>query len=119
MATEELHKQFQQTAKNTAERQRMSTVYIVILTYIKPLEEIDAAIPAHVEWLKKGYAEGIFLASGRRVPRIGGVILAKCESLASLEERLREDPFQRLQLATSEIIPFEPSMKTELLDNVF
>ncbi|EOG1785889.1 hypothetical protein ACK3RO_000404, partial [Enterobacter kobei] len=32
----------------------MSTVYIVILTYIKPLEEIDAAIHAHVEWLKRG-----------------------------------------------------------------
>lgn len=105
--------------KNTAERQRMSTVYIVILTYIKPLEEIDAAIPAHVEWLKKGYAEGIFLASGRRVPRNGGVILAKCESLASLEERLRKDPFQRLKLATADIIPFEPSMKTERLANVF
>jgi hypothetical protein len=58
MATEELHKQFQQTAKNTAKRQRMSTVYIVILTYIKPLEEIDAAIPAHVEWLKKGMQRG-------------------------------------------------------------
>ena len=84
----------------------MSTVYIVILTYIKPLEEIDAAIPAHVEWLKKRYAEGIFLASGIRNPRNGGVILAKCESLASLEERLREDPFQALKLATVEIIPF-------------
>ena len=44
--------------KNLTERQRMSTVYIVILTFIKPLEEIDAAIPAHVEWLKKGYVEG-------------------------------------------------------------
>ena len=97
----------------------MSTVYIVILTYIKPLDEIDAAIPAHVEWLKKGYAEGIFLASGRRILRNSGVILAKCESLASLEERLREDPFQKLKLATVEIIPFEPSMKTELLENVF
>ncbi|WP_449507744.1 YciI family protein [Enterobacter ludwigii] len=97
----------------------MSTVYIVILTYIKPLDEIDAAIPAHVEWLKKGYAEGIFLASGRRSPRNGGVILAKCESLASFEERLREDPFQKLKLATVEIIPFEPSMKTEFLENVF
>ncbi|WP_149323984.1 MULTISPECIES: YciI family protein [Enterobacter] len=97
----------------------MSAVYIVILTYIKPLEEIDAAIPAHVEWLKKRYAEVIFLASGRRNPRNGGVILAKCESLASLEERLREDPFQALKLATVEIIPFEPSMKTELLENVF
>ncbi|EMP9723518.1 hypothetical protein RVY14_000805 [Enterobacter cloacae] len=97
----------------------MSTVYIVILTYIRPLEEIDAAIPAHIEWLKKGYAEGIFLASGRRVPRNGGVILARSESLASLEERLREDPFQRLKLATADIIPFEPSMKTERLANVF
>lgn len=97
----------------------MSTVYIVILTYRKPLEEIDAAIPAHVEWLKKGDAEGIFLTSGRRIPRNGGVILAKCESLSSLEERLREDPFQRLKLATVEVIPFEPSMKTDLLDNVF
>ncbi len=33
----------------------MSTVYIVILTYIKPLEEIDAAIHAHVEWLKRAF----------------------------------------------------------------
>ena len=96
----------------------MTTVYIVILTYIKPLEEIDESIPAHVEWLKKGYAEGIFLASGRRIPRTGGVILAKCESLASFEELLREDPFQALKLETAEIIPFEPSMKAELLDNV-
>ena len=54
----------------------MSTVYIVILTYIKPLEEIDAAIPAHFEWRKKGYAEGIFLASGRRIPRTGGAMRA-------------------------------------------
>ncbi len=38
----------------------MSTVYIVILTYIKPLEEIDAAIPAHVEWLKKRVCRGNF-----------------------------------------------------------
>lgn len=58
----------------------MSTIYVVVLTYIKPLEEIDNAIPAHVEWLKKCYADGLFLASGRRIPRTGGVILAKCDS---------------------------------------
>jgi hypothetical protein len=62
---------------------------------------------------------GFSWRSGRRIPRNGGVILAKCESLTSLEERLREDPFQALKLATVEIIPFEPSMKTELLENVF
>jgi uncharacterized protein YciI len=73
----------------------MSTVYIVILTYIKPLDEIDAAIPAHVEWLKKGYAEGIFLASGRRIPRNGGVILAKCEVLPLLKSAYARILFRR------------------------
>lgn len=49
---------------NCAEKQRMSTVYFVIFTYIKPVKEIDAAIPAHVEWLEKGNSERIFQASG-------------------------------------------------------
>jgi len=38
----------------------MSTVWIVILTYIKPLEEVDAVIPSHVEWLKKCIQRGYF-----------------------------------------------------------
>ncbi len=67
---------------------RMSTIYVVVLTYIKPLEEVDRAIPAHIEWLKKGYADGLFLASGRRIPRTGGVILAKCDSRETLQARL-------------------------------
>ena len=82
----------------------MSTVYIVILTYIKPLEEIDAAIPAHVEWLKKGDSEGIFLASESRFLRNDRDIFAKSESLASLKEHLCEDPFQALKLATASLL---------------
>ncbi|AIR62031.1 YciI family protein [Cedecea neteri] len=97
----------------------MSIIYVVVLTYIKPLEEVDAQIPAHVEWLKKGYAEGVFLASGRRIPRNGGVILAKCDSIESLEARLSQDPFQKLNIAKAEILPFEATMKTQLLDAVF
>ena len=97
----------------------MSTVYVVVLTYIKSLEDVDAQIPAHVEWLKKGYSDGVFLASGRRIPRNGGIILAKCDSLESLEERLSQDPFQKLNIAKAEIIPFEASMKVPLLDKIF
>ncbi|HEF0061633.1 MULTISPECIES: YciI family protein [Citrobacter] len=96
----------------------MSIIYVVVLTYVKPLEEVDAQIPAHVEWLKKGYADGVFLASGRRVPRNGGVILAKCDSLESLEERLSQDPFQKLNIAKVDIIPFEASMKAQFLENM-
>ncbi|STV74692.1 YciL domain-containing protein [Klebsiella michiganensis] len=55
----------------------MSTIAVVVLTYVKPLDQVDAKLAAHVEWLKQGYADGIFLASGRKIPRSGGVILAK------------------------------------------
>ena len=87
----------------------MNVLYIVILSYMRPLNEIDAHLPEHIEWLDKGYAEGVFLASGRRIPRIGGVIIAKAESLESLQERMREDPFQRLGLSKADILTFEPS----------
>jgi uncharacterized protein YciI len=97
---------------------RMSIIYVVVLTYVKPLEEVDSQIPEHVEWLKKGYSDGVFLASGRRVPRNGGVIIAKCDSAESLEERLRQDPFQKLNIAKAEIIPFEATMKAKFLENM-
>lgn len=97
----------------------MSIIYVVVLTYIKPLEEVDSQIPAHVEWLKKGYSDGVFLASGRRIPRNGGVILATCDDIESLETRLSQDPFQKLNIAKAEIIPFEATMKAQLLESIF
>ncbi|ECL7346493.1 YciI family protein [Salmonella enterica subsp. enterica serovar Winslow] len=97
----------------------MGIVYVVVLTYIKPLDDVDSHIPAHVEWLKQGYSDGVFLASGRRIPRTGGVILARCDSIEALEERLAQDPFQKLKIARAEIIPFEATLKDPLLDTIF
>ncbi|MDH7793545.1 YciI family protein [Ochrobactrum sp. AN78] len=91
----------------------MNILYIVILSYMRPLSEIDAQLPDHIEWLNKGYAEGVFLASGRRIPRTGGIIIAKAESLESLQEIMREDPFQRLGLSKTDILPFEPGKYVE------
>lgn len=96
----------------------MSTIYVAILTYVRPLDEIDAHLAEHAEWLKAGYRDGVFLASGRRVPRTGGIILAKAQSPAEIEERLRLDPFQKLGLATVEVLPFEPSMAAPMLEGL-
>ena len=43
-------------------------------------------------WLKEGYASGLFLAAGRRVPRTGGMIFAE-GSRETVEAMLRRDPF--------------------------
>ena len=93
----------------------MSTIYIVSLTYIKPLIDVDSMIPAHVEWLRQGYADGVFLASGRKIPRTGGIILAKSDNPEALEARLAQDPFRKAGLTSTEVIPFEASMMNDAL----
>ena len=85
-------------------------MFIVTLNYIRPLEELDALMDEHVAWLKTHYASGLFIASGRQVPRKGGVILARSGDRAALEAVLAEDPFTRNGAARADIVEFTPSM---------
>lgn len=84
-------------------------MFIVSLTYISEMPEIDKFLEAHIEYLDKYYEVGIFLASGRKVPRNGGVILAQAENLDELEVILNYDPFKIHNLANYEITEFVPS----------
>ena len=84
-------------------------MFIVSLTYVVPLDEVDAMIPAHRSFLERQYAEGTFLASGAKVPRTGGIILAKAPSETALRDILAEDPFQQRKIAYYDIQEFTPS----------
>ncbi|MFG2312656.1 YciI family protein [Streptomyces sp. NPDC048566] len=68
-------------------------MFVLELTYTAPLADVDAVLPAHVAWLDEQYAAGTFLASGRKTPRDGGVILAVAGSRAGIEEITARDPF--------------------------
>ncbi|GAB2505315.1 YciI family protein [Lysobacter humi (ex Lee et al. 2017)] len=70
-------------------------MYIVDLTYVAPLADVDAHLEAHRAYLALHYANGTFLASGPKVPRTGGVILARAASREALLEVLAQDPFHR------------------------
>lgn len=67
-------------------------MFILTLTYVAPLDEVDRHVPAHMDWIKAGYASGTFLASGRKVPRTGGFVLARGER-AEIEALVATDPF--------------------------
>ncbi len=84
-------------------------MFVVLLTYVKDLAVIDALIPEHVAFLDEQYRAGVFLASGRRVPRTGGVILARSGDRAELEAILARDPFARAGAATYEVVEFSPT----------
>ena len=61
---------------------------------------------AHVSLLKKHYASGHFLVSGRKIPRDGGTILAVAKTRTEIEAIIRADPFCARGLADVRIIEF-------------
>jgi uncharacterized protein YciI len=95
----------------------MHNMFVVDLHYVAPLDRIDALIPEHGEFLKRNYDAGVFIASGRKVPRTGGVIIAVSDSKDRLEAILREDPFHQNGLAQYSVTEFQPAMRAAALDS--
>ncbi|MEU8540568.1 YciI family protein [Streptomyces sp. NPDC048717] len=81
-------------------------MFVLELTYTAPIERIDALLTEHVAWLEARYAEGVFLASGRKEPREGGVILAAGVGRAEIEKIAATDPFSVGGLCTYRIVEF-------------
>ena len=88
-------------------------MFVIELTYKVPLSEIDAHMTAHVLFLKKYYASGNFLVSGRKIPRDGGIILAVGTSRRQIEVIVEEDPFYKHGLADFRIIEFRSSQRAD------
>ncbi len=81
-------------------------MFIIDLNYIVPLEELDTHMAAHVKYLRKYYKKNVFVASGRKVPRTGGIILALADSVEAVENIIAEDPFHQNNLAEFNITQF-------------
>jgi uncharacterized protein YciI len=81
-------------------------MFIIDLNYIKALDELDAHMRDHVTFLRKYYKKNVFIASGRKVPRTGGIILAQASSREEVENIMAEDPFIIHHLAEFTITEF-------------
>ena len=80
--------------------------FVVSLHYVAPLRAIDAAMKAHVAFLEQHRRAGLFIAWGRKVPRTGGIILARGDSRAAIERIMQDDPFVAGNLAEVEVTEF-------------
>lgn len=88
-------------------------MFVIELVYKADLAEIDAHMRAHVRFLNKYYASGHFLASGRKIPRDGGIILAVGDSRDEIEAIVKEDPFYTHGLADFRVIEFRASQRAD------
>lgn len=94
-------------------------MFIVDLKYIVPPEELDKHMEAHLQYLNQYYDKQVFITSGRKVPRTGGIILALARDEEALKKILMDDPFYKHRVADYTIIEFvtskyHPDLKTLL-----
>ena len=94
--------------------------FVISLHYVQPLSAIDAAMRSHVGFLEKHRKAGVFIAWGRKVPRDGGIILARGESRGEIERIMAGDPFVARRLADVEVTEFlpKPAAVVELVDHL-
>ncbi len=76
----------------------------------------------HVKFLNTYYKKDVFLTSGRKVPRTGGIIIARADSKEELEQIMNEDPFCKHGLAEVAITEFlnsqmHPAFKKMMKEN--
>ena len=90
---------------------------IIELVYTKPLSEVDKHLVSHRAFLRQGYQEGKFIASGPKNPRDGGIIVA----LGSKEEvtaLMKNDPFHQHDIASYHFTEFDPVLHCEALNTL-
>ncbi|MGW8327262.1 YciI family protein [Streptomyces sp. NPDC055897] len=81
-------------------------MFVLEVTYTAPLDRVDARLDDHVAWLDAQYEAGVFIASGRKQPRDGGIILAVGDDRAAMERLVATDPFLVDELCTYRITEF-------------
>ncbi|MDF2940678.1 MAG: cyclohydrolase [Gammaproteobacteria bacterium] len=84
-------------------------MFVILLEYIKPISEVEKYLIAHRAFLDDCYAKQYFIASGPKIPRTGGIILAKVQDKVFLEQLIENDSFKIYGIALYEIIEFTPS----------
>lgn len=84
-------------------------MFIFSITYLKPISEVEKYLPQHIDYLERHYQSRHFIASGRKVPRIGGVILCRAENKEQALTIMQKDPFYIYQIAQYELIEFIPT----------
>ena len=88
-------------------------MFIFSLTYVKPLSEVERLLPAHIQFLDEHYKKHLFMCSGRKIPRTGGIILCNCADMVEAKAIMEKDPFYKEGIAQYDIIEFVPSKSSE------
>lgn len=88
-------------------------LYAIKLTYMRPIEDIQAQLDEHKGWLVRHTKAGTILFAGPLEGGKAGFILAFAETMAAIRAMIAEDPFDVFKLATFDIAECNPVVRAE------
>ena len=90
--------------------------FVVEITYTIPADQLGEITDLHRAFLQTGYDQGWLLCSGPRVPRTGGIVIARAPTLEDLQNFFTHDPYVHKGMATYNFIEFQPVKYNPLLE---
>jgi uncharacterized protein YciI len=90
-------------------------MFIVLLRFSQNAGRAAELMDGHNAWLKRGFADGVFLLAGSLQPMLGGAIVAHAATLPELQARVNDDPFVAQQVVEAEILSITPGKADERL----
>jgi uncharacterized protein YciI len=90
-------------------------MFIVLLRFSSNKARAGELMQSHVQWLERGFSDGVFVLAGSLQPTAGGAILAHGASPSELRERVSADPFVAEDVVSAEILEVTPSRADERL----
>ena len=91
--------------------------FVVEIIYKAPIEKITELRPVHREFLQTGYEKGMLLFSGPQTPQIGGIVVARAQSMEEIAEFFSNDPYSKANAAHYQFIEFNPVSRQEFLND--
>lgn len=81
-------------------------MFVLLARYTVPAEQVDTLLEEHKAWI--GANADRILLTAREEPLIGGLLLARGESIEAMWEMAREDPFHKAGYSEYEIREYNP-----------
>ena len=90
-------------------------MFIVLLRFSQNKAQAAAFMDGHNEWLRQGFADGVFLLAGSLQPGLGGALIAHGITRDALEARVNQGPFVAENIVSAEILDIDPKKADERL----
>lgn len=84
-------------------------MFLVLLKFTERRALAASFMPAHNDWIRQGFDDGVFVFVGSLQSKSGGALLALDASMEALQARVAADPLVAEGIVSAEILEISPS----------